>query len=130
MADIILLVAQLELSSLRNVVRLVMTLGVQEGIGEKVRVVINRVGADYTEGEIGLKRAEATIARPIFWQVPNDAKGVLAARAAGEALRTHAPKCRAQQSLIGLAAALTDRPTTAANGQPGGIFKSIFGGRK
>jgi pilus assembly protein CpaE len=130
MADIILLVAQLELSSLRNVVRLVMTLGVQEGIGEKVRVVINRVGADYTEGEIGLKRAEATIARPIFWQVPNDAKGVLAARAAGEPLRIHAPKCRAQQSLAALAAALSDRPTVAANGQSGGLLKSFFGGRK
>ncbi|HEX4590940.1 MAG TPA: AAA family ATPase [Gemmataceae bacterium] len=130
LADIILLVAQLELSSLRNVVRLVMTLGVQEGVGEKVRVVVNRVGADYTEGEIGLKRAEATIGRPVFWQVPNDAKGVLAARATGEPLCIHAPKCRAQQSLVALAAALSDRPAVMTEEQTGGIFKSIFGGRK
>jgi MinD-like ATPase involved in chromosome partitioning or flagellar assembly len=98
-------------------------------------VVVNRVGADYTEGEIGLKRAEATIGKPIFWQVPNDAKGVLASRTAGEPLIIHAPKCRAQQSLSALAAALTDRPAMAAaangqNGQSGGIFKSIFGGKK
>jgi pilus assembly protein CpaE len=133
LADIILLVAQLDLSSLRNVVRLLMTLGVQDGVGEKVRVVVNRVGADYTEGEIGLKRAEATIGRPIFWQIPNDAKGVLAARAAGEPLCVHAPKCRAQLSLTALAASLTDRPSMVTNGQnghSGGIFKSIFGSRK
>jgi pilus assembly protein CpaE len=127
MADIILLVAQLELSSLRNVVRMLMTL--QDVAGDKVRVVINRVGADYTEGEIGLKRAEATIGKPIFWQVPNDAKGVLAARAAGEPLIIHAPKCRAQQSLAALAAALMDRPMET-NGHSGGILKSIFGGKK
>jgi pilus assembly protein CpaE len=130
LSDIILLVAQLELSSLRNVVRLLMTLGAQDGVGENVRVVINRVGAEYTEGEIGLKRAEATIGRPIFWQVPNDAKGVLAARAAGEPLCVHAPRCRAQQSLTALAAALTDRPSANANGQSGGIFKGFFGSRK
>jgi pilus assembly protein CpaE len=130
LADIILLVAQLELSSLRNVVRLLMTLGTQEGLGEKVRVVVNRVGADYTEGEIGLKRAEGTIGRPIFWQVPNDAKGVIEAKVAGEPLRIHAPKSRAQQSLSALAEALADRPAVAANGQSGGLLKSIFGGRK
>jgi pilus assembly protein CpaE len=130
LADVILLVAQLELSSLRNVVRMLMTLGAQDGVGEKVRVVVNRVGADYTEGEIGLKRAEATIARPIYWQVPNDAKGVLSARAAGEPLLVHAPKCRAQQSLMALAGALADRPSEAVNGHGGGILKSIFGGRK
>ncbi len=137
MADIILLVAQLDLSSLRNVVRMLMTLNVQDGgVADKVRVVVNRVGADYTEGEIGLKRAEATIGKPIFWQVPNDAKGVLSSRTAGEPLILHAPKCRAQQSLSALAAALTDRPALNGNGngngngQSGGIFKSIFGGKK
>jgi pilus assembly protein CpaE len=129
LSDIILLVCQLELSSLRNVVRMVMTLGSQDGVDEKVRVVVNRVGADYTEGEIGLKKAEATIARPIYWQVPNDAKGVLPARAAGEPLYVHAPKSRAQQSMMALAASLTDRPAANGNGQSG-ILRSIFGGRK
>src|SRR5439155_9890748 len=74
LADVILLVAQLDLSSLRNVVRMLMTLTVQEGITEKIRVVINRVGADYAEREISLKKAEDTIGKPIFWQVPNDSK--------------------------------------------------------
>ena len=46
MADVILLVAQLELTSLRNVVRMLHTLGSEEGLADKVRVVINRVGSD------------------------------------------------------------------------------------
>ena len=46
MADLILLVAQLELSSLRNVVRLIHCLGGEENLADKVRVVINRQGAD------------------------------------------------------------------------------------
>lgn len=128
MADEVLLVAQLELSSLRNVVRMLMTLGVQEGIAEKVRVVVNRVGSEYAEAEISLKKAEETIGKPIFWQVPNDAKAVLGARVAGEALMTHAPRCRAQQSLAGLAQALTQRAPTPAP-QARGLFQSMFGKR-
>ncbi len=46
MADVILLVAQLELTSLRNVVRMLHTLGNEEGLGDKVKVIVNRVGSD------------------------------------------------------------------------------------
>ena len=45
-ADVILLVAQLELSSLRNVVRMLQTLGNDETLGDKVKVVLNRVGGE------------------------------------------------------------------------------------
>ena len=45
MCDMILLTAQLELSSLRNVVRLMHCLGNEEELSDKIRVVINRVGA-------------------------------------------------------------------------------------
>src|SRR5262245_29595549 len=44
MADVILLVAQLELTSLRNAVRMLHTLGLEPGMGDKVRFVLNRVG--------------------------------------------------------------------------------------
>src|SRR5262249_37623933 len=101
MSDVILLVAQLELTSLRNVVRMLHTLGQEENTTEKVRVVLNRVGSE--DGEITLKKAEETIGRPIFWQVPNDYKAMLGARNAGVPLMTHAPKCKAQLSLQQLA---------------------------
>jgi pilus assembly protein CpaE len=104
MADVILLVAQLELTSLRNVVRMLHTLNTEDGMGDKVKVVINRVGSE--EGDISLKKAEETIGKPIFWQVPNDYKSMLGARNAGVPLLQHAPKSKIQQSLMDLAAAL------------------------
>ena len=65
--------AQLELTSLRNVVRMLHTMDKEEGLGEKIRVVINRVGSD--DGDITLKKAEETIGKPIYWQIPNDLQG-------------------------------------------------------
>ena len=106
MSDTILLTAQLELSSLRNVVRLIHTLGQEEEIGEKIRVVMNRVGSEAIEEGISMKKAEEVIGKPIFWQVPSDPKSLIAARVAGEPLVTHNPKSRVQQSISGLAQTL------------------------
>jgi pilus assembly protein CpaE len=123
LADVILLVAQLELSSLRNVVRLIHYLSAEDGLAEKVRVVINREGADSVEEGISPKKAEEVIGKPIFWKVPNDPKSVIGARVAGAPLTKHAPKSRAQQSIFGLAQALYGKPVappTDARGSKGG----------
>jgi pilus assembly protein CpaE len=101
MADKILLVAQLELTSLRNVVRMVHTLSTEEGLAEKVHVVVNRVGAE--DSDITLRKAEETIGKPVFWQVPNDFKSMLGARNAGVPLMQHAPKSKAHLALVELA---------------------------
>ncbi len=113
LADHILLVAQLELSSLRNVVRLIHCLAGEEGLTEKIRVVINRQGADSVEEGISLKKAEEVVGKPIFWQLPNDPKPVIGARVAGHPLVKFAPKSKIQQSLVGLSQALYGKPTTA-----------------
>jgi len=105
MANMILLIAQLELTSLRNVVRMLHTLSAEDGLGEKVKVIVNRVGSE-EEGEITLKKAEETIGQPIFWQVPNDFKSVLGARNAGVPLLRHAPRSKTNISLQGLTDAL------------------------
>jgi pilus assembly protein CpaE len=110
MADVILLVAQLELSSLRNVVRMLLALSADESFANKVQVVLNRVGSD---NDISLKKAEETIGKPIYWQVPNDPRPVLEARNQGVPLIQSAPKSKAQQSLAGLAAALCGKPAAA-----------------
>ena len=115
MADLILLTAQLELSSLRNVVRLIHCLGGEENLDDKVRVVINRVGADSIEEGISMKKAEEVIGKPIFWQVPNDSKAVIGARVAGAPLVKHAPKSRVQQSIHGLAQTLYGKPVAPAS---------------
>jgi pilus assembly protein CpaE len=114
MADMIMLVAQLELSSLRNVVRMLLTLGTEEGLGDKVHVIMNRVGSDFMEGDISLSKAEETIGKPIFWQIPNDAKSMIGSRNAGVPLLQHAPKSKIQQALVGLVNALSGKETEEA----------------
>jgi pilus assembly protein CpaE len=109
MSDVILLVAQLDLTSLRNVVRTLHTLNQEEGLGPKVKVILNRVGSD--DGDITLAKAEETVGQPIFWQIPNDYKAMVGARNAGVPLLTHAPKSKAQFSIAGLARALGGKAT-------------------
>ena len=118
MADTILLTAQLELSSLRNVVRLIHLLGSEDNLAEKVRIVINRVGSDTVEEGISMKKAEEVIGKPIFWQIPNDPKSLIAARIAGEPLVCHNPKCRVQMAIVGLAQALAGKPAGPAAADP------------
>lgn len=122
MADVILLVAQLELSSLRNVVRMMPTLESNPAIGEKVHIVLNRVGSD---GEITLKKAEETIGKSIFWQIPNDTRTVQDTRNQGIPLVQLAPRSKVQQSFYGLAHALTGReiaPQQKEKSRWGSIF--------
>jgi pilus assembly protein CpaE len=109
MSDVILLVAQLELSSLRNVVRLVHTLSVEGDLGDRIRVVINRAGSENTEDGITIKKAEEVVGKPIYWQVPNDSKPMISSRVAGMPLLKHAPKSRAQQSIQGLVETMTGK---------------------
>jgi len=103
LADVILLVTQLELSSLRNAVRILMTMGTEEGLGDRVKVVLNRLGAEYQGGDISVKKAEEILGKPIYWQVPNDAKAMVGSRNAGVPLIQHAPRSKVQQSLATLA---------------------------
>jgi pilus assembly protein CpaE len=109
MSDCILLITQLELSSLRNVVRLVHTLSVEGDLGDRIRVVINRSGSEHMEEGITIKKAEEVIGKPIFWQIPNDSKPMLTSRVEGMPLVKHATKCRAQQSIQGLVQAITGK---------------------
>lgn len=121
MSDSVLLICQLELTSLRNVVRMLHTFGQEETLAEKIKVVVNRVGSD--DGEIGLKKAEETIGKPIFWQVPNDYRAMFGSRNAGEPLLMHAPKSKTQQSLLSLADTLCGKATVA---QPKKERRSFF----
>jgi pilus assembly protein CpaE len=109
MADTILLVTQLELSSLRNVVRMLLSLGADEALASKVKIILNRVGADMSDGAITLRKAEETIGKPIFYQIPNDAKAMMGARNAGVPLLQFAPKTKIQQSFAGLVEALAGK---------------------
>lgn len=125
MSNFILLIAQLELSSLRNVVRLTHSLSMEGDLGDKIRIIVNRAGSDILEDGITIKKAEEVVGKPIFWQVPNDAKAMISSRVAGQPLVKFAPKSRAQQSIQGLAQALTGKTPVADTPQK---RKGWFGG--
>jgi pilus assembly protein CpaE len=105
MASHILLTTQLDLPCLRNVVRLMMSFGNMEGFAEKVKIVVNRVGLG--NGQITLKKAEDTIGKEIFWQLPNDYRTMIEARNNGVPLIEHAPRAAITQSMVALAKALS-----------------------
>lgn len=131
MADVILLVTQLELTSIRNAVRILHTMGAgaEENVNEKVRLIVNRVG--YESSEIELKKAEETIGLSAYWQIPNDSKALLGARNAGVPLVQHAPKCKAQVAINGLSNILCGKPARPEPAPGGsGLLSGIFGSKR
>jgi pilus assembly protein CpaE len=121
MANEILLVTQLDLPCLRNVVRLVMSFANMEGLADKVKIIVNRVGLE--SGQITLKKAEETIGKEVFWQIPNDYRTMIDARNNGVPLIESAPRAAVTQSFIALAKALSG--DSEAAGPP---VKSRLGG--
>ncbi len=113
MADIILLVAQLELTSIRNCVRLLQSMGNVEGLSEKIYLLMNRVGAD--DQDISIQRAEETISRRVFFVIPNDSKAMLSSRNVGKPLIQFAPKSKACQAFIQLANVLSGKEEMPSN---------------
>ena len=103
MSNHALLVTQLDLPCLRNVVRLLMSFGEMKDVGDKVKIICNRVGLDV--GNIGLKKAQDTIGREIYWQLPNDYRTMVEVRNNGVPLIEQAPKAAITQAIMGLAQA-------------------------
>jgi pilus assembly protein CpaE len=112
MATTILLVIQLDLPCLRNVVRLMASLDTIKGMTDKVKIVVNRVGLD--GGQITLKKAQETIGREIFWQLPNDYRTMVEVRNNGVPLIEQAPKAGITQSVIAMADTLSGVEKTEA----------------
>lgn len=111
-ATYILLVTQLDLPCLRNVVRLMMSFSEMNGLDKKVRIIVNRVGLD--TGHITLKKAQETIGREIFWQIPNDYRTMVEARNNGVPLVEQFPKAAVTQSIVALVEALAGDSKTAS----------------
>ena len=109
-----LMVTQLDLPCLRNVVRLMMSFEEEEGLKERVRIVVNRVGLG--SGEISLKKAQETIDREIFWQLPNDYRTMVEVRNNGVPLIEQAPKAAITQAMRELGEALTGGAGQGADG--------------
>jgi pilus assembly protein CpaE len=124
-ANHVLLVTQMDLPCLRNVVRLLMSFGEIEGVTEKVKILVNRVGLD--DGQISLKKAQETIGREVFWQIPNDYRTMVEVRNNGVPLIEQAPKAAITQSIVTLSEKLSgsDKPTEPA-GEAAAASKAAF----
>lgn len=122
MANHVLLVTQLDLPCLRNVVRLMASFNEMDGMAEKIKIMVNRVGMG--DGQITLKKAEETIGKEIFWQLPNDYKTMIDVRNNGVPLIEQAPKAAVTESIVALAKALSgdaDAEVPDAAGKKGAL---------
>ena len=111
-ANDVLMVAQLDLPCLRNLVRLLMSFDEIEGLRDKLKIVVNRVGLE--SGQIKLKKATETIGREIFYQIPNDYRTMVEVRNNGVPLLEQAPKAPITLAIQGLA----DLLSGSNNGAP------------
>ena len=109
-ADSTLLITQLDLPCLRNVVRLMQYFDKQEGLSEKIKVVVNRLGLEETQ--ISLNKALETIGREIYWQIPNDYPTMVESRNNGVPLLMQAPKANITKAIQ----QLSQRIDAAASG--------------
>ncbi|ODA28383.1 response regulator [Planctopirus hydrillae] len=107
-ADMILLTTQLDLPSLRNTVRLLQFFSNHEGLSEKTRIVVNRIGLE--DSQISLTKALETLGREVFAQIPNDYAVMVEARNNGVPLIIQSPKSRLTKSFIQLAQQLIEKP--------------------
>jgi pilus assembly protein CpaE len=90
LADVVLVVTQLDVPSLRNTMRLLSWLETIEGVKEKVKVVSNRTGA--SNNQISLKKAQESLECEIHWTIPNDSRAAIESRDFGSPLMYSAPK--------------------------------------
>ncbi|MBN2296136.1 MAG: AAA family ATPase [Pirellulales bacterium] len=112
LASDILMVTQLDLPCLRNMVRLMASFKEMEGVVDKVKVVVNRAGLE--NGQITLKKAQETIGKDIFWQLPNDYRTMIEVRNNGIPLCEQAPKAAITHSIASLSEVLMGRELTGS----------------
>ncbi len=114
LASDILMITQLDLPCLRNMVRLMATFKEMEGVSDKVKVIVNRAGLE--NGQITLKKAQETIGKEIFWQLPNDYRTMIEVRNNGVPLIEQAPKAAITHSITTLSDVLMGRESVESAG--------------
>jgi pilus assembly protein CpaE len=129
-ANTVLMVTQLDLPCLRNVVRLMQYFETHEGLTDKIRILVNRVGLEDTQ--IGMNKALETIGREVYWQIPNDFATMVEARNNGVPLCTQAPRSKLTRSLEQLAQQLDQSANPKADEEKKprkGLFSFLGSGK-
>ncbi|SIO65409.1 pilus assembly protein CpaE [Singulisphaera sp. GP187] len=123
-ADVILVVVQLDLTSVKNTVRLLNCLKGFDGLSERVQIVANRVGS--LRNTLSIQTAEETFMRPVSWQIPNATKTFHVARDRGVPIDLIAPRSDTQRVLTEMANTLVPSLVTVEPKPPRGFFRSRF----
>jgi pilus assembly protein CpaE len=122
-ADTILVVIQLDLTSLRNTARLIGLFQQFDGLVDRVKLVVNRIGS--SDAEISQAKAEETLKMPVSWQIPNTTKVFQAARIKGVPIADIAKGTRPHQIFLEMARAM--RPPAEQPAKPRkGFFAALF----
>lgn len=125
-SDNVMLVTQMDLSCLRNVIRIMQFLEQVPGLKEKVEIIVNRAGLE--DNDISLNKALESIGRTVFWQLPNDYATMVGARNHGLPLCQFAPKSRLTRSLHDMVLRLTSsEPVTKPSDEPAKKKNRLFG---
>ena len=132
-SDTFLLVTQLDLPSLRNVVRLLQYFDQREDdLTKKIKIVVNRLGLE--ESQISTSKALETIGREIYWQIPNDYPTMVESRNNGVPLVKQAPKAKITKCITQLAQEFSDSLDTEnedeASKNRKGLFSFLGSGHK
>lgn len=114
-SDMVLFVTQLDLPCLRNVVRLLQYFDMHEGMTDKVKTIVNRVGLE--DKAISLNKALEAIGREIYWQIPNDYASMVESRNNGVPLVTHAPRAKVTKAIEDLAQMIDSDETEESAGE-------------
>ncbi|RMG35831.1 MAG: response regulator [Planctomycetota bacterium] len=128
-SDEILLVTQFDLPGIRNVVRVLQYFEEFDGLADKTRVVVNRMGLE--DSQISLNKAVETIGREIFAEVPNDYATMVESRNNGIPLLKHAPRARVTRAIDQLAqkfAAEAEEQGTKGKSSRRGLFGFLKSG--
>lgn len=132
-ADLVMIVAQLAIPSIRNASRvydLLQEMGAEEG---NIEIVLNRCRAEHQR--VSPEDVEQHFRRPIFAMIPNDYRRVTAALDFGHPIMADAPNSPARLAIHELAKAIaqdkrTGDGTTTTTSTEKGLFKRWWGSGK
>ena len=126
-ADLVLVVAQLQVPSIRNAHRVtesLLQMGAQE---DKIELVINRSKADHERLKVA--DVEESFGRPVFAMVPNDYRAVAAALDLGHPIQANTPSSPARVAIQEMARKITQefKSETPTDTQSRGFFGRLWG---
>jgi pilus assembly protein CpaE len=128
-ADMVLLVTQLSVPSVRNATRIMEFLQSAGAPDDAIKIVLNRAQSDH--GNISVHDVEVHFNRPVFAKIPSDYKHVISALNLGHPIATQAPASAVRVAIQGMAQriALEGHSGEETDSPKGGLVGRLFKGK-